>query len=281
MQPTPQQEPEGTDAPSVSHPAVPPKSFDGHFPGAPAFPGVGQVDLAIRALTTTCRGIERVRFRSRVGPHDALELRVGAEGSAGSGRASFELLHGDAQVAAVGVLVCGALDGGQLAPAKAELSAAQDGSAGEGDAPIAIDLEAVLPHRGTSLFLESLSRFDPDRRSAWCVGRVPVDNFLVDPTRETVQVVSAVEFACQAGAVVPELSRPAGEPLRPLTGALASVKEARFHAADYPVGTPLHALVRAEPKGRFVRVIAEVFQSAGSAGLRRLADVDLNILVEG
>jgi len=54
--------------------------FDGHFPGDPTLPGVGQLamvtDVIGHLLGYRCRtrGVRRVKFRRRIGPGDVVQV---------------------------------------------------------------------------------------------------------------------------------------------------------------------------------------------------------------
>jgi len=93
------------------------RCFDGHFDGAPIFPGVAHVALALSACAANrekpgaLAGLRELRFKRPLGPGDEVEVILTDGGSAASVR--FEIRRLGESVSA-GLLLFTAADGGSL-----------------------------------------------------------------------------------------------------------------------------------------------------------------------
>ena len=252
------------------------RAFDGHFPGDPAFPGVGQLWRGLAATPSpfvgaVSTGVRKVRFRSPIGP--GAHLAVALSPIEGTHEFRFELRNLDADDEGV---VSEAILGFGEARAPLAVSANEIVSS---PAPARhVEPERILPHRGPARMLDSVISIGSTDEESWVRGRVPAHNFLVEDGR--VSVVAALELASQAGPVVDEVRKPEDEPIRQLEGFLAGVRQATFDRPSFDVEDELVAAIRTSARARFVTVNARVFTRRDDS-LTPLATAEVQLLVTG
>ena len=234
----------------IRFPLVVPSSgplYEGHFPGRPVLPGVGLLDLALRALapagaSPTVREIAALRLRRLVAPGEHLELEVKALDP--DGRARLEVRRA-AEVVANGVVVFGepAPWADPALPARRPPScAARATRAGEPRRTSGVpDLDDLLPHRPPMRFVEGIDSDTDD--SVVCAVRVSERNAFNDGGSAPALVT--LEMAAQSAAVYEALRRfretgNAGARVGYLVGA----RDVRFARARVPAGETFHATVR-------------------------------------
>jgi len=237
--------------------AVPPAGplYEGHFPGRPILPGIGLLDLALRALAAAgaspaVREIAVLRLRRLIAPGEDLDLEVKELGP--GGRARLEVRRG-AQIVAGGVVVLGGPSPGALparaatARAPAHGAPARETRAGEavaheprsaGGRP---ELDDLLPHRPPMrLILGTEQEMDG---GVVCAARVPEQSPFTD--RGSAPAIVALEMAAQAAAVFEALHRfRGGRGAGVRIGYLVGARDVRFALARLPAGETFFASVR-------------------------------------
>ena len=221
--------------------------FEGHFPGRPVLPGVGLLDLALRALAAagaspTLREIAALRLRRLVAPGEHLELEV--EAFDPDGRVRLEVRRAD-EVVANGVVVLG-----EPSP-RAEFAApARQPPSGAGRVARAgrprrasgvPDLDDLLPHRPPMRFVEGIATETDE--GVVCAVRVPERSAF--NAGGFAPALVALEMAAQSAAVFEALSRfhEAGD-VGARVGYLVGARDVRFARARVPAGETLFASVR-------------------------------------
>ncbi len=208
--------------------------YEGHFPGRPILPGIGLLDLALRALAAagappTLREIAALRLRRLVAPGEVLELEVKAYDS--FGRVRLEVRRA-AEVVANGVVVLGELSPGSAPAAPARQPRPSAGLP---------DLDDLLPHRPPMRFVEGIEmQMDG---GVMCAVRVPERSAFT--VGGFAPALVALEMAAQSAAVFEALlrfreARGAGARVGYLVGA----REVRFARGRVPAGRTLFAVVR-------------------------------------
>ena len=82
--------------------------FDGHFPGDPTLPGIGQLGMVADAVGSllgekySVSGLSRVKFRKRIGPGEILHIHAVAGKKEKS--YAFRLTDGDDTLVSSGVM---------------------------------------------------------------------------------------------------------------------------------------------------------------------------------
>jgi predicted hotdog family 3-hydroxylacyl-ACP dehydratase len=215
---------------------VPPSGplYEGHFPGRPILPGVGLLDLALRALAAagaspTLREIAALRLRRLIAPGEHLELEVKAFDS--DGRVRLEVRRA-AEVVASGVVVLGEPSPG-AEPAVPERQPRRPSGVP--------DLDDLLPHRPPMRFVEGIEA-EMDG-GVVCSVRVPERSALTE--RGSAPALVALEMAAQSAAVFEALLRfRRGEGGGARVGYLVGARDVRFARHRVPAGATLFAAVR-------------------------------------
>ena len=212
--------------------------FEGHFPGRPILPGVGLLDLALRALpagpgTAGLRAVDLLRLRSIVVPGERLALEATPPGPDGEVR--LEVRRGS-EVVASGTLKLG--DPGGPSP----VGGATAGAAGVPSAAAGVPhLDRLLPHRATMRLVAAVES-EPDDGIV-CAARVPAGSPFA--ANGTAPALVAIEMAAQAAAVFEALRRfrasggesdSAIDAAGPRIGYLVGARGVRFLAARIPAG---------------------------------------------
>ena len=242
--------------------------FEGHFPGEPILPGVGQVDL-VAALARRiyreegaggsgaeweCGGISNLRLSGQVRPDDRLRVDLRPEGD----RVGFALRAtesaSDSSSARGGKRVS---NGALLAAPDPEAAAPDHESPSEAGAAVTgLDPTRRLPHGPPSLLALEVIGFDPgtDEEAGaadapgpaiLCRGRVPAANAAARNGQAGAWM--AIELAAQAAGLLQAANRPDGGPTSPPIGYLVRVRQAHFTTGHLPVDADL--LARAELEG--------------------------------
>ena len=208
--------------------------YEGHFPGRPILPGVGLIDLALRALAAagaspTLREIAALRLRRLVAPGERLELEVKAFDP--DGRFRLEVRRA-AEVVANGVVVLG-----EPSPVAEPAVPARQLRRPSG----VPDLDDLLPHRPPMRFVEGIET--ETEGGVVCAVRVPEQSVFTE--RGSAPALVALEMAAQSAAVCEALRRfreagGAGAQVGYLVGA----RDVRFARARVPAGETLFAAVR-------------------------------------
>jgi 3-hydroxyacyl-[acyl-carrier-protein] dehydratase len=208
--------------------------YEGHFPGRPILPGVGLLDLVLRALAATgaspaLRGIAALRLRRLVAPGDALELEVTALDR--DGRTRLEVRRA-AEVVANGVVVLG-----EPSPGTGRAVLAREPRRASG----VPDLDDLLPHRPPMRFVEGIETEMDD--GLVCAVRVPERSAFAEGGSAPALVT--LEMAAQSAAVLEALlrfreARDSGARVGYLVGA----RDVRFARARVPAGETLFTAVR-------------------------------------
>ena len=219
--------------------------YEGHFPGRPILPGVGLLDLALRALTggasPALRGIATLRLRRLVAPGDILELD--AQALDPDGRVRLEVRRA-AEVVTHGVVLLGEPASGPAA-------------AGVPDRPYAMgpgtpatrtgrtsgvpDLDDLLPHRPPMRFVEGIET--EIESGVVCAVRIPERSPI--SAGSFAPALMALEMAAQSAAVYEALGRfRKTEEAGARIGYLVGARDVRFTRAQVPAGETLFASVR-------------------------------------
>ena len=215
---------------------VPPSGplYEGHFPGRPILPGVGLLDLALRALAAagaspTLREITALRLRRLIAPGERLELDVKAFDP--GGRVRLEVRRA-AEVVANGVVVLGE-------PLPWAVPAVPDRRPRR---PSAVpDLDDLLPHRPPMRFVEGIE-METDGEVV-CSARVPERSAFTE--RGSAPALVALEMAAQSAAAFEALVRfRKGGDAGARVGYLVGARDVRFARARVPAGVTLFAAVR-------------------------------------
>jgi len=209
--------------------------YEGHFPGRPILPGVGLLDLALRALAAAgaspaLREIAALRLRRLVAPGERLDLEVKGF-DPDDGRVRFEVRRA-AEVVANGVLGLG-----ESSPGAARGTSAY-GARRVSGIP---DLDDLLPHRPPMRFVEGIET-ETDGGIV-CAVRIPEQSPFTE--RRSAPALVALEMAAQSAAVFEALRRfrEAGE-AGARVGYLVGARDVRFARARVPAGETLFAAVR-------------------------------------
>ena len=193
--------------------------YEGHFPGLPILPGIGLIDLSIRALTTagaapTLREITSLRLRKLVVPGDSLDLAMKSFEPDGAVR--FEVRRG-AEIVANASVVLGACRSHQ--PDRAPIPC---GPRRVVEAP---PLDSLLPHRPPMRFIEGVEAELDD--GLVCAASVPGRSAFAEDG--SAPGIVAVEMAAQCAAVFEALRRTRkDEGAGPLIGYLVGARDVRF-----------------------------------------------------
>lgn len=208
--------------------------YEGHFPGWPILPGIGLLDLSIRALAESgasealCE-ITSLRLRKLVVPGDSLELEVKAFEPDGSVR--FEVRRAGEIVASASVILG--------APSTGAASLEQ---VGEPRRVVgAPDLDLLLPHRPPMQFVERIDAEMDD--GVVCGVRVPGRSaFTMDGSAPALVVV---EMAAQSAAVFEALRRSRREVgAGPRIGYLVGARDVRLARALVRADKTFSATIR-------------------------------------
>ena len=209
--------------------------YEGHFPGRPILPGVGLLDLALRALAgvgapPSLRRIATLRLRRLVAPGDVLELEV--QGFAPDGQARLEVRRA-AEVVANGIVLLG-----EPLPSATGHATRARGPARAARVP---DLDDLLPHRPPMRFVEGI--LTETDGGVVCAVRVPERSAF--SAGKSAPALVAIEMAAQSAAVHEALRRfrEAGDACARV-GYLVGARDVRFACARVPVGETLFASVR-------------------------------------
>jgi predicted hotdog family 3-hydroxylacyl-ACP dehydratase len=212
--------------------------YEGHFPGRPILPGVGLLDLALRALAAAgaspgLREIPALRLRQLVAPGERLELEVKAFEP--GGRARVEVRRA-AEVVANGVVVFG-----EPSPA-AGVTAPRSRSRRPSRRPSGVPaLDDLMPHRPPMRFVEAIEA--ETERGVVCSVRVPEQSAFAE--QGSAPALVALEMAAQAAAVSEALRRfRAAEGGGARVGYLVGARDVRFARHRVPAGETLLATVR-------------------------------------
>ena len=218
-------------------PVVVPSSgplYEGHFPGRPILPGVGLLDLALRALAAagaspTLREIVALRLRRLIAPGEHLEIEVKAFDP--DGRARLEVRRA-AGVVANGVVVLGESSPGTMPVAPRPQPRRPS---------VAPDLDDLLPHRPPMRFVEAIEA-ETDG-GVVCAVRVPA--LCAFTERGSAPALVALEMAAQSAAVFEALLRfRREEDGGARVGYLVGARNVRFARARVPAGVTIFAAVR-------------------------------------
>ena len=208
--------------------------YEGHFPGRPILPGVGLLDLALRALAAagaspTLREIAALRLRRLVAPGEHLELEVKAFDP--DGLAWLEVRRA-AEIVANGVVVLGEPSPGAEPAVPARQPRRPSGVP---------DLDDLLPHRPPMRFVEGIET-ETDG-GVVCAVRVPGRSAF--SAGGFAPALVAIEMAAQSAAVCEALRRfrEAGD-AGARVGYLVGARSVRFSRARVPAGETLFAAVR-------------------------------------
>jgi len=222
--------------------------YEGHFPGRPILPGVGLLDLALRALVAAgaspaLREIGALRLRRLVAPGERLDLVVKGF-DPDEGRVRFEVRRA-AEVVANGILgLGGTLPGaGAAAPAGEPSADAARGTPASESRRVPGDpgLDDLLPHRPPMRFVEGIEA-EPD---GGIVGAVRIPEQSPFTERGSAPALVALEMAAQSAAVLEALRRfRAAEGGGARVGYLVGARDVRFARARVPAGETLFAAVR-------------------------------------
>jgi len=208
--------------------------YEGHFPGRPILPGVGLLNLALRALAAAgaspaLREIAALRLRRLVAPGEHLELEVKSFDP--DGRTRLEVRRA-AEVVAHGVVVLGEPSPG-AEPAE---------PVRQPQRPSGVpDLDDLLPHRPPMRFVEGIEA-ETDG-GVVCSVRVPEESAFTG--RGSAPALVALEMAAQSAAVFEALLRfrEAGD-TGARVGFLVGARDVRLARARVPAGVTLLAAVR-------------------------------------
>jgi 3-hydroxyacyl-[acyl-carrier-protein] dehydratase len=208
--------------------------FEGHFPGRPVLPGVGLLDLVLRALAAagaseSLSEIATLRLRRLVEPGDHLELE--AQSVDPDGRTRVEVRRA-AEVVANGVVVLG-----EPTPV-ATPAAPRPRLSRPSPAP---DLDALLPHRPPMRFVEAIEA----ETDGGVVCAVSIPTLSAFSERGSAPALVALEMAAQSAAVFEALlrfRREEGGGAR--VGYLVGARDVSFARARVPAGVTLFAAVR-------------------------------------
>ena len=228
--------------------------FEGHFPGRPILPGVGLLDLALRALPPRphgqgLRSVDHWKLRHVVLPGERLALDASAAGPDGTMR--LEVVRGHDLVAR------GAVTFGEPAGSAPAVAVA----AGGAPARLAIpDLDRLLPHRSPMRFVVGVEA--EAENGIVCTAGVPAGGPLA--AGGTAPALVAIEMAAQSAAVFEALRRrrAAVDPITratdapgaratdrdlgigPRIGYLVGARGVRFLSARIPADTPCRVAIR-------------------------------------
>lgn len=208
--------------------------YEGHFPGRPILPGVGLLDLALRALAAagaspTLREIAALRLRRLVAPGEHLELEVKAFDP--DGRVRLEVRRA-AEVVANGVVVLGEPSPGAepAVPARRPRRPSR-----------VPDLDDLLPQRPPMRFVEAIEA-EMDG-GVVCAVRVPERSAFT--VGGFAPALVALEMAAQSAAVFEALLRfREAKDAGARVGYLVGARDVRFARARVPAGVTLFAAVR-------------------------------------
>lgn len=220
--------------------------YEGHFPGRPILPGVGLLDLALRAMASgaspSLRGIATLRLRRFVAPGDLLDLE--AQEISPDGLTRLELSRG-ADIVANGVVLIGEPSSGTAAaaPSAEPLPGAWRATPAGGPRRTSRlpDLDDLLPHRPPMRFVEGIAAETDDE--VVCAVRVPERSAFSE--KGSAPALVALEMAAQSAAVSEALRRireTGGE--GPRVGYLVGARDVRFARARLPADETLFAAVR-------------------------------------
>jgi len=222
--------------------------YEGHFPGRPILPGVGLLDLVLRALAAAgaspvLREIPVLRLRRLVAPGERLDLEVKGF-DPDDGRVRFEVRRAP-EVVANGVLGLGEPSPGTGAaePAGGSSPGAARGTPAYGArrASGIPDLDDLLPHRPPMRFVEGIET-ETDGGIV-CAVRIPEQSPFTE--RGSAPALVALEMAAQSAAVFEALRRfRAAEAGGARVGYLVGARDVRFARARVPAGETLFAAVR-------------------------------------
>jgi 3-hydroxyacyl-[acyl-carrier-protein] dehydratase len=208
--------------------------YEGHFPGRPVLPGVGLLDLALRALAAAgaspaLREIAALRLRRLIAPGEHLELEVKAFDP--DGRIRLEVRRAG-EVVANGIVVLG-----EPSP-EAEPAAPRRQPRRPSGVP---DLDDLLPQRPPMRFVEGIE-VETDG-GVVCSVRVPEQSAFTE--RGSAPALVALEMAAQSAAVFEALLRFRGaEGGGARVGYLVGARDVRFARRRVPAGETLFAAVR-------------------------------------
>ena len=241
--------------------------FEGHFPGRPILPGIGLLDLAIRALGDVAgdgalRGIDHFKWRSIVAPGERLSFVAKPPGLGDA--TSLELRRG-AEVVASGAVTLGHPPGRAITgPAGRDAAFADESRTamtGIVEDPGAVaglpPLDRLLPH-GEPMRLVTAVEADHEDGLA-CAARVPARSAFV--RNGTAPALVAIEMAAQTAAVFEALRRvrapredvPRGEHgvgndraggAGPRLGYLVGARGVSFASAAIPAGDTCRVAIR-------------------------------------
>jgi predicted hotdog family 3-hydroxylacyl-ACP dehydratase len=208
--------------------------YEGHFPGRPILPGVGLLDLALRALAAagaspSLREIAALRLRRLIAPGEHLELEVKAIDP--DGRARLEVRRA-AEVVANAVLVLGEPSPGTEPAVTARRPRRPSGVP---------DLDDLLPHRPPMRFVEGIE-VETDG-GVVCSARVPEQSAFTE--RGWAPALVALEMAAQSAAAFEALLRFRGaEGGGARVGYLVGARNVRFARQRVRAGETLFAAVQ-------------------------------------
>ena len=210
--------------------------YEGHFPGRPILPGVGLLDLSIRALAAEgaapeLREITSLRLRKLVGPGDALEIAVKAYDADGAIR--FEVRRAGECVAVAG-LILGSPEAG------APIAGVPCGS-GHVRVHGAPPLDRLLPHRPPMRFITGVD--SEMEEGLVCLAQIPARCAFAE--NGSAPGLVAVEMAAQTAAVFEALRRGREqENAGPRIGYLVGARDVKLSRGRLQAERPLRAVIR-------------------------------------
>ncbi len=237
--------------------------FEGHFPGEPILPGVGQLELVVTLARRLhgaeggagweCGAISNLRFSGQVRPGDRLAVDLRPEGDRivfalraagdGSGNGGKRISNG---------VISGSPDPDAAVPD-------HESPTGTGTLDVdGLDPSRLLPHGPPSLLALEVVGLDPGSEGGsegdagnggpaiLCRGRVPGAHAAARGGQAGAWM--AVELAAQAAGLLQAANRPDDRRGSPAIGYLVRVREARFTTGHLPVDADL--LARTELEGR-------------------------------
>jgi len=207
--------------------------YEGHFPDRPILPGVGLLDLALRAMNAgdppALRGVETLRLRRLVAPGEVLDLDLITR--APDGRARIEVRRA-AEVVATATVLPGEPAHGTGRARRPYGAQRVSGVPG---------LDDLLPHRPPMRFVEGVVEQSDD--GVVCAVSVPGRSAF--DTGGLAPALVAIEMAAQSAAVCESLRRSREEKTGGARlGYLVGARDVVFERARVPVGETLFAAVR-------------------------------------
>lgn len=257
--------------------------FEGHFPGEPILPAVGQVDLLARLAARIgeqdggllagrfLAALDTLRLSSPVRPGDRLAVRLLTPDQRGAAR--FHLAQADGTRVSDGAASWAPADpppaaalAGAVAPATESVPLADPFSSSDEETDPALpDAADLLLHEPPALLAEALLSVTGD--TIVCRGRIAADHPAVHEGHAGPWM--ALELAAQAAGLLEAVVRlrQGGGMEAPPVGYLVRVRNARFAAPRLAAGAPLLARVTREGRGGPLTLYACTVESAAGEPL--------------